>query len=132
MKTPVFLALAVAALLLGPWQDRSHGQMAAEDSRPGSGTSRLAPPALPAARPVIPPVPAAAPAPRTSVAARSVAGAGPALPQPRPPAGRPGPGPVASADTASAAPDWRDDALDLLSQIGLLCPAGGCDSLEDD
>ncbi len=28
--------------------------------------------------------------------------------------------------------DWRDSALDLLSQIGVLCPASGCDSLEDD
>lgn len=33
---------------------------------------------------------------------------------------------------ASDTPDWRDSARELLSQIGVLCPAAGCDSLEDD
>jgi hypothetical protein len=43
------------------------------------------------------------------------------------------PGHVARpANAASDAPDWRDSARELLSQIGVLCPASGCDSLEDD
>lgn len=43
------------------------------------------------------------------------------------------PGSAASSHPLpSDSTDWRDTALDLLSQIGVLCPAAGCDSLEDD
>lgn len=62
----------------------------------------------------------AGPASGADAAAGSASGAGPLGAAARPA--------LAAPDT----PDWRDSARELLSQIGVLCPVAGCDSLEDD
>ncbi len=131
MKTTAFFALAITAVLLGFWQDPSRPNDRPHDRQAGRGEGAPAPQM---------PVTHAAP-----VAGGTLAAQAPPLPAPITTPGPPAPTTPAfapplqttstpapaTADTGSAH-DWRDDALDLLSQIGLLCPPAGCDSLEDD
>ncbi len=142
MKPTVFLALALAALVLGhrlnaleptaavgvtgePSSTRASHRPAAPAA---DGLLRVAYEAPPQAGPRQPsptddPLPPGSPA-RLAPHAAVPASAVPDLPASA--ASRP----AAVAEPES--PSWRDSALDLLSQIGVLCPAAGCDSLEDD
>lgn len=129
MKTTAFFALALAAVLLGSWQDPPpHG-------RPAGHSAGAPDPQMPAATASWLPPAHAAIRPARQAAPLTPAGAGTpspgALP---PPASAPAltAAPVVALGDAASASDWRDNALDLLSQIGLLCPTAGCDSLEDD
>lgn len=140
MKSQVFLALALAAVVLG------HRLNSLE---PAAAESTRSEPPRAAHRPVVPaadglvrisyesgpqagprlPSPAQEPLTPGLPARASPPAAMPASALPEQPAG-PASRPLVAADTES--PNWRDSALDLLSQIGVLCPAAGCDSLEDD
>ena len=135
MKTPLLLALALAAAMLG------------------QRLSQPAPPAPALGETAAPPAHHRAPQPPAEgfllvsdggAAARHPAPARlePELARERPMASALTHPPASAAEqpgtpaSSTALPpdstDWRDTALDLLSQIGVLCPAAGCDSLEDD
>ncbi|MBB2487951.1 hypothetical protein H5407_22170 [Mitsuaria sp. WAJ17] len=126
----MFFALALTAVLLGFWRDPLRPQ-----DRPAGRSA-----GMPATRTQTAPFPTTAA--ETFQAHPPASPAQAAGPQPTAPAASTGAAspdapfltagtPVQAAD-AEGASDWRDSALDLLSQIGLLCPAAGCDSLEDD
>jgi len=129
MKTTVFFALALTAVLMGLWREPAppHDRPPARSAGAAADQRQAAAPVpqdTPVRAPALPPR-EAGPAPGSPVLT-----AGPLAPTPSSlPASPPT---QATADAGSSASDWRDDALDLLSQIGLLCPAAGCDSLEDD
>lgn len=142
MKSTVFLALALAAVVLG------HRLPSLESTAVDGVVSEPAPP-RPAHRPAAPaadgllrvayeappqagplqPSPAQDPLPAGAGSRAAPHAATPAFAPPDLPAG-PASRPMAATEPES--PSWRDNALDLLSQIGVLCPAAGCDSLEDD
>ncbi|WP_439442154.1 hypothetical protein [Roseateles sp. DB2] len=136
----MFLALALAAMLLGLWQDPPERQGRPVLAGPGPGPRLLED----SDHPVPPTAPARAPADtsETTAGVRTVRIANLAPPPhashpwPLPPGSLPataaGDAPPGLGSAATGTSDWRDGALDLLSQIGLLCPAAGCDSLEDD
>lgn len=131
MKTTAFFALAITAVLLGFWQDspRPHDRAAGHGDgapAPQMQVTHAAPVAGGTLAAQAPPLPA--PITTSGPPAPTAPAGGPAAGPPLQTASTPAP---ATADAGSA-PDWRDDALDLLSQIGLLCPTAGCDSLEDD
>ena len=139
MKPTVFLALALAALVLGH-RFNALGPTAAagvvsQPASPGAshrpaadGLLRVAYEAPPQTGPRQSP-PSEDPLPSGSLSRVAPHAAVPASAVPDLPASAAS-RPAAVGDSES--PGWRDSALDLLSQIGVLCPAAGCDSLEDD
>ena len=122
MKPVLLLALALAALLAGPWP----GPAGEPARHAGAGRLEDTPrPASPTASTAIHPQEPRSGPPAASAQQR-LAAAHPAT------AGPPDDAAPGLAAAASSDADWRDSALALLSQIGVLCPAAGCDSLEDD
>lgn len=138
MKTTAFFVLALTALLLGQWQDAPRAQDRTPAAADGLGarplrSTRVAEPDAP--RPpgpqrqaLVRPEGSGLAAPRAASEPASAA----ARPLAAQPSGIGGETPSSLAAGAATPTDWRDGALDLLSQIGLFCPAAGCDSLEDD
>lgn len=136
MKTTAFLVLALTALLLGQWQDapRAQGLTPAADDGLGARPLRSTRTAEPDAPRQPGPQRQALRTPEGSglAARRAASDPAAALPLASQPSGIAGETPSSLAAGASTPTDWRDGALGLLSQIGLFCPANGCDSLEDD
>jgi len=129
MKSTVLLPLALAILLLGQERD-SQGQAGPARRADDASLLETVAPAEPTAASTVIGV-------RTGPPSDSPAGAAQAEDRSR--AMAPSQPTGAHAELTASLPiiapdsqDWRDSALDLLSQIGVLCPASGCDSLEDD
>ncbi len=135
MKSTLLLPLALAALLLGPGRD-SQGQAGPQRHAEAAGPLEGAPrPEFTPDR-TAPRMPAEPPPAWPHDTATAPGRAWAAMPQGSAPSSLPASTPAERMPSlpivAPDGQDWRDSALDLLSQIGVLCPASGCDSLEDD
>lgn len=138
MKTTALFALALTATLLGLRPESPRQQAWAPAADAGLGHSPL----QPARAPLGNASPQAAPQPQALLThARSGLAGAPAASDPAPaaalalaarPPGIAGESSSSLTDGPATPADWRDSALDLLSEIGLFCPTTGCDSLEDD